>query len=73
MYSLKSSHRGDFNDYTQHTITLQKVGKDIPKLSLFDSSTGFMINPQWLELPMSKINFHGPKDVRVFEINCLYK
>ena len=23
-----------------------------------------MINPQWLELPMFRTNFHGPKDVR---------
>ena len=23
-----------------------------------------MINPQWLELPMSRTNFHGLKDVR---------
>ena len=23
-----------------------------------------MINPQWLELPMSRTNFHGPDDVR---------
>ena len=23
-----------------------------------------MINPQWLELPISRTNFHGPKDVR---------
>ena len=27
-----------------------------------------MINPQWLELPISKRNFHGPKDVRVIEV-----
>ena len=27
-----------------------------------------MINPQWLELPMSCINFHIPKDVRAIEI-----
>ena len=27
-----------------------------------------MINPQWLELPMSRTNFHGPKDVRAIEI-----
>ena len=26
-----------------------------------------MINPQWLKLPMSLINFHGPKDVRIIE------
>ena len=27
-----------------------------------------MINPHWLELPMSGINFHGPKDFRVIEV-----
>ena len=27
-----------------------------------------MINPQWLELPLSRINFHGPKDVRAIEV-----
>ena len=31
-----------------------------------------MINPQWLELPMSRMNFHGPKDVRAIEVR-LYK
>ena len=27
-----------------------------------------MINPQWYELPMSKTNLYGPKDVRVIKI-----
>ena len=27
-----------------------------------------MINPQWLELPMSRTNFYGPKDVRAIEV-----
>ena len=27
-----------------------------------------MINPHWLELPMSRINFHGPKDARAIEV-----
>ena len=27
-----------------------------------------MNNPQWLELPMSRTNFHGPKDVRAIEV-----
>ena len=27
-----------------------------------------MINPQWLEPPMSRTNFHGPKDVRAIEV-----
>ena len=27
-----------------------------------------MIYPQWLELPMSRKNFYGPKDVRAIEV-----
>ena len=27
-----------------------------------------MINPQWLELPISRTNFHGTKDVRAIEV-----
>ena len=27
-----------------------------------------MINPQWLELPMPRTNFHGPKDIRAIEV-----
>ena len=42
--------------------------KDYPKLSLFASWSGDMINPQWLELPVSRTNFHGPKDVRAIEV-----
>ena len=42
--------------------------KDFPKLSLFASCIGAMINPQWLELPMSRTNFLGPKDVRAIEV-----
>ena len=42
--------------------------KDFPELSLFASWTGAMISPQWLELPMSRRNFHGPKDVRAIEV-----
>ena len=29
-------------------------------------------NPQWLELPMSLTNFHGPKDVRALEVRLYY-
>ena len=31
-----------------------------------------MINPQWLEVPMSRTNFHGPKDVRAIEVQLYY-
>ena len=31
-----------------------------------------MINHQWLELPMSQRNFHGPKDVRAIEVRLYF-
>ena len=42
--------------------------KDFFKLSPFASRPGAMINPQWLELPISRTNFHGPKDVRATDV-----
>ena len=32
-----------------------------------------MINPQWLELPMSRTNFHGSKDIRAIEVRLYFK
>ena len=29
---------------------------------------GAIINPHWLELPLSRANFHGPKGVRAIEV-----
>ena len=43
-------------------------GKDFTKILLFAFWPGAMINPQWLELPISRTNFHSPKDVRVIEV-----
>ena len=71
MYSLESPLRGDSKEYTRHTITVENR-KDFPKLSLFASRTGAMINPQWLELPMSRTNIHGHKDVRAIEVRLYY-
>ena len=31
-----------------------------------------MINPQWLELSLSRRNSHGPKDVRAIEVRLFY-
>ena len=31
-----------------------------------------MINPQWLELPISRTNFHCPKDVRAIEVRLYW-
>ena len=67
VYSLESPHRGDSNEYTQHTIIVKERKKN-PKLLLFASYPGTMINPQWLELPMSRTIFYGPNDVRAIEV-----
>ena len=45
-----------------------KSKKKNSKLSLFASWLGTMVNPQWLELPMSRTIFYGPKDVRATEV-----
>ena len=42
--------------------------KYFPKLSPFASWPRAMINTRWLELPMSRTNFYGPKDVRANEV-----
>ena len=67
VYSLELPHCGNSNKYTQHTIIVKKI-KKIPKLSLFASWPGIMINPQWLELPMSRTISYGPKDVQAIEV-----
>ena len=59
------------------TLNIQLLWRKlkIPKLSLFASWPGTMIIPQWLELPMSRTIFYGPKDVRAFEVRlylCLH-
>ena len=46
----------------------RKSRKKNPKLSLFASWPGTMINSQWLELPMSRTFVYGPKDVRAIEV-----
>ena len=40
----------------------------------YASFPGTIINPHWLELPMSRTNFHGPKGVRAIEVRrCIYQ
>ena len=47
---------------------LCKDRKGFPELSPFASWPGAITDPQWFELPISRTNFHGPKDVWVIEI-----
>ena len=64
----ENKYLGIFSYFIMELYHYVENRKDFPKLSLFASWTGGMINPQWLELPMSRTNFHGPKDVRAIEI-----
>ena len=64
--SLKAPHRGDSTEYTQQTL-IEDL-KTSPKLFPFASSSGAVINLQQVELPMPRINIHGPKDVRAIEV-----
>ena len=41
---------------------------DFPDLAIFSSRPGAMINLHWLELPVARTIFHGPKGVRVIEV-----
>ena len=43
-------------------------GMKFPKLSSFAFWSRAMINPQWLELPIPRVNFRGPKEIRVIEV-----
>ena len=53
---------------TYNIQLLCRKSERFPKLSLFASLPCAMINPQWLEIPISRTNFHGPKDVRAIEV-----
>ena len=44
---------------------------DFPELAIFASRPGAMINLHWLELPMARTLFHGPKGVRVHGLSSL--
>ena len=68
VYSVELPNWGKSNEYTQHTIIVKKIEKKFPKLSLFASWPGTMINLQWLELPISRSVFCGPKDVWAIEV-----
>ena len=64
MYSLESSYWGDSKKCTQHII-ISKTIKKTSKSSSFASWPVAMINPHWRELPMSRLNFHSPKEQRI--------
>ena len=40
-------------------------------LSSFGSWPGALINPQWLEVPMSRTHFYVQNDIRAIKVNTL--
>ena len=54
-------------------LLCRETGKKIPKLSPFTFWLGTIINSQWLEPPMSRTTFYGPKDVRAIEVRLYFK
>ena len=59
------------NEYTQHTIIVEKIKKTSLNYHhlLSDLASWYLV--QWLELSMSRMNFHGPNGVRAIVV-CLY-
>ena len=45
---------------------------DFPELAIVASRPGAMINLHWLELPISRTIFHGPKGVRGIEVRLYF-
>ena len=52
------------------TLNIQVLCRsiDFPELAIFASRPGAMINLHWLELPIARTIFHGPKGVRAIEV-----
>ena len=53
VYSLESPRWGDFNEITQHAFMLKKI----KKYSYYATWPGALVNPHWLDLPLSRSNF----------------
>ena len=57
--------------YVESTLNIHLLCRrllDFPELAIFASRSGAMINLHWLELPLARTIFHGPKGVRAIEV-----
>ena len=68
---IASSRRFWWVQWTYHYCV--EDGKDFPQLSKFPSWPGVKIYAQWLELPISRTKFSGPKNVRAIEVRLYFK
>ena len=63
VYSLESPQWGDSNENTTYLPVIEKQ-----RDTYYASWPGAIINPHWLELPLSQTNFHGPIGVQAIEV-----
>ena len=67
VYSLEASSR--LFEWAHPTYNFCVENRKIPKLSLFATWFGIRINPQWLELRMSRTMLYALKDIRANEVH----
>ena len=53
---------------THNIQLLCRSSINFAELAIFASRPGAKINLHWLELPMARTIFHGPKGVRAIEV-----
>ena len=54
-----------------NTLNMQLLCRrliEFPELAIFASRPGAMTNFHWLELPMARTIFHGPKGFRAIKV-----
>ena len=54
--------------HSTYNYILCRRSIDFPELAIFASRPGAMNNLHWLELPMARTLFYGPKGVRTIEV-----
>ena len=69
LYRIASLRRFKWLHSTYHYFVFHSRLKQHPcNIPIYLLTCRYMINPQWLELPISRTNLNGPKDVRGIEV-----
>ena len=66
---IASMRRFLMSTYNVHVLLFWRKLKSWPYNAFWP---GFIINPHWLELPMSRTNFHSPKGVRAIKVRLYF-
>ena len=71
LYVVCTHYNRLFEAILMSTLNIQLLCRrwiDFPELAIYASRPGAMIYLHWLELPMARTIFHGPKGVRAIEV-----